>query len=99
MSGETSEAEVVQTDSGREVRMSYHRGCHGYAVGFASAFFMTTTVLGFVILWKDHVPETVFHLSVVFFIVYSLAGFGIIGIAYTIPVWFYELMEGESDDE
>lgn len=88
-----SEAEVVQTESGKEVRMSYRRGCHDYTIGFATAIFMVTTLLGFVILWKQHVPETIYYTSVPFFVLFALAGFATVGVAYTRPVWFYELLE------
>lgn len=88
------EAQVVQTGSGREVHMPYRRGCHGYAIGFASAFFMAATVLGFIILWRQHVPDTLYYTSVPFFVVFGVAGFGLVAIAYTNPVWFYELLEG-----
>jgi len=88
-----SDAEVVQTESGKEVRMSYRRGCHEYSIGVATAFFMMTSLLGFVILWKQHVPDTVYYTSVPFFVVFSFAGFAIVGVAYTRPIWFYELLE------
>jgi len=85
---------VVRTESGKEVHMTYRRACHEYTIGFASAFFMATTVLGFVVLWKQHVPEALYHTSATFFVVFSVAGFGILGIGYTNPIWFYELLEG-----
>lgn len=88
-----SDSDVVQTESGKEVRMSYRRGCHDYTIGFASALFMAATLLGFVILWKQHVPETIYYTSVPFFVVFSFVGFAIVGIAYTRPIWFYELLE------
>lgn len=90
-----SEAKVVQTDSGREVRQSYRRGCHDYAIGFSCAFFWAATVCAYAILWKQHVPETLYYASVVFFVIFSLTGFVIVGIAYTEPIWFYELLEEE----
>jgi hypothetical protein len=90
-----TEAEVVQTESGKEVRMPYRRGCRGYTLGVASAIFWLTTLLGFVILYKRHVPNSIYHVSASFFVVYSFAGFAIVGIAYTNPIWFYELMEGD----
>jgi len=89
-----SDPVVIQTESGKEVRMSYRRGCHDYTIGFASALFMVATLLGFVILWKQHVPETVYYTAIPFFVLFSLTGFGIVGVAYTRPIWFYELLEG-----
>lgn len=93
-----TDAKVVETNSGKEVRMPYRTGCRNYAIGVASAFFMAATVLGFVILWRHHVPEAVYHTVIPFFLVYSLAGFIIVGVAYTNPIWFYETLEerGES---
>lgn len=88
-----SEVKVVRTESGKEVRLSYRRGCHDYTIGFASAFFMAATVFGFVILWKQHVPETIYYTSVPFFVVFSVVAFVIVGIAYTRSIWFYELLE------
>jgi len=90
-----SEAKVIQTDSGREVRQSYRRGCHDYAIGFASAFFWAATVCGYGILWKQHAPKTLYHASVVGFVAFSLIGFLVVGIAYTAPIRFYELLEGD----
>jgi len=58
------DAEVIQTESGKEVRMSYRRGCRDYTLGFATALFMVATLLGFVILWKQHVPESLYLTSV-----------------------------------
>lgn len=90
-------AKVVQTDQGREVRLSYRRGCHEYAVGFASAFFMATTVLGYVILYEGYVPESVYSTAVLFFVVFSFAGAAIMTISYLAPIRFYELLEDEPD--
>lgn len=92
-----SEAKVVQTDSGREVRMSYYRGCRDYTIGFASAFFLAATVCGYGILWMKHVPEAIYHTSVIFFVVFSLTAFLIVGIAYTSPIWFYQLLEADPE--
>jgi hypothetical protein len=86
-------SDVIETESGKEVRMPYRRGCREYTIGFATAFLMATTVLGYVLLWKQHVPKSLYYTSVIFFVVFSLSGFAIIGVAYTRPVWFYELME------
>jgi len=78
--------------------MPYRRGCHDYTIGFASAFFWVTTLLGFVLLWKNHVPESVYQTSVVIFVAFSVSGFAIVAVAYTNPIWFYELLEGGTDD-
>jgi len=77
--------------------MSYERGCQDYTAGFSLPFFMAATVLGFVLLWKQHIPESIYYSSVPFFLLFSVGGFMIFSIAYTHPVWFYELMEGEPD--
>jgi len=95
---EDSDAEIVQTDSGRVVHLSYSRACHDYTLGFASAFFMATTVLGYVILWQQHLPESLYATAVTFFVVFSTAGAVLLGIAYLEPVRFYELMEDGSEE-
>jgi len=77
--------------------MSYRRGCFDYTIGFATALFMVASLLGFVILWKQHVPETVYYTSVPFFVLFSLVGFAIVAVAYTRPIWFYEVVEGRTD--
>lgn len=88
-------ADVVSTESGKQVRMSYQRGCHEYTIGVANAFFMASTLLGFVILWRQHIPEAIYTTSVAFFVVFSASGFCLIAVAYTRPVLFYETLEGE----
>lgn len=93
---EDSAARVVHTDSGRQVKMSYRRGCHDYAIGYATAFFMAAAVLGYVILWKQHLPTSLYATAVPFFVVFSMGGFALIAIGYSYPVRFYELMEGEA---
>jgi hypothetical protein len=94
-----SEAEIVETESGREVRMSYRRGCHGYTTGFASAFMWAAVVCGYGILWQQHLPERVYHTLTVGFVGFSLAGFAIVQLAYMKPVWFYELLEGAHQED
>lgn len=95
---EWSDAEIVESEDGKEVRMSYRQGCHNYALGFSLALFMAAAVLGYVILWQQHIPESLYHTSVPFFVVFSLFGFGIFTVGYLNPVGFYELMEGEPDE-
>lgn len=98
MPSEDSAARVVNTEVGPKVEMTYRRGCHDYAIGYSTAFFMAAAVLGYAILWKQHLPKSVYATTVPFFVVFSIAGFALIAIAYTYPVRFYELMEGENDN-
>jgi len=92
-----SDAKVVESDRGKEVLMSYQRACREYAIGSAAAFFMAATVLAYAILWKEHVPEAVYNMSVPFFVVFSATGFLMVLIGYTSPTWFYKLTEGNID--
>jgi len=92
---EADGAEIVERDDKREVRMSYHTGCHNYTIGVATAFFMAATVLAYLILWEQHIPESVYTTAVPFFVAFSAAGFCLVGVAYVAPVRFYELMEGD----
>lgn len=90
-------ATVVEDDGRRHVRMPYRVGCHNYALGVSLAFFMATTLLGYVMLWEQHLPESVVATAVPFFVAFSVVGFVVVGVAYLAPVRFYELMEeGES---
>ena len=95
--GDGDDAKTVKTESGEEVRLSYRRACHDYAIGVSTAFFMATTVLGFVILWQDHIPRSVFATAVPFFVAFSVVGFIVFGIGYTHPVRLYELMEDRDE--
>lgn len=99
MRDQTSDAKVVRTESGREVRMTYRRGCHEYTIGFASAFMWAAVGCGYGILWQQHLPEKVSHALGVGFVVFSLFGFAIVQVAYMRPVWFYELLEGPYHEE
>lgn len=97
--GDVSELEewrgttVVDEDAGRQVQMPYRVACHNYALGVSLAFFMATTLLGYVMLWEQHIPESVYTTAVPFFVVFSVVGFVVVGVAYLAPVRFYELME------
>lgn len=89
---------VVTEVTEGESEMSYRRGCHDYTIGVASAFMWAAVVCGYGILWQQHIPARLYHGAVVGFAAFSLTGFAIVGIAYTNPVWFYELLEDGSGD-
>jgi hypothetical protein len=86
-------ATVVEEGGEKQVRMPYRVGCHNYALGVSLAFFMATTLLGYVILWEHHIPESVVSTAVPFFVAFSVVGFVVLGVAYLAPVRFYELIE------
>lgn len=93
-----SGSRIVDTDRGKEVILTYSRACKDYVIGFSTALFMLAGVMGYLIMWKQHVPESVYHLSVLFFVISTFVGFGLVAIAYTAPVWFYETLEGSPDE-
>jgi hypothetical protein len=86
-------ATVVKDGAEKQVRMPYRVACHSYAIGVSLAFFMATTLLGYVMLWAQHLPESVVTTAVPFFVAFSVIGFVVVGVAYLAPVRFYELME------
>jgi hypothetical protein len=93
MSNET-EVRVVETDSGKEVRQSYYRGCRGYAIGFASGCFMGAVVAAAIlVIGSSALPATLHRGSEMLFFAFSILGFVVLAVAYIAPVWFYELLE------
>lgn len=74
------------------------QGCKEYTLGFALALFAASSLLAHLVVWNEHLPTVVHETALPFFVVFSVAGFAIVGVAYTTPVRFYELMEA-SDAE
>lgn len=92
-----SEQRIVNTENGLVVQQPYHSGCRDYAIGLSSALFWTATLCGYAVLWQQHLPEVVYAVGVVAFVVCSLIGSAIVVAGYTNPVWLYELLEGGPD--
>lgn len=80
-------------DEGKQVTMSYRQAAKGYGIGFACAFFMAATVVAYPIMWKQHVPETLYATAVLALVLLSTLGFILIGLAYTVPERLYEVLE------
>lgn len=86
----------TETDT-PQVKMSYREAAMDYGIGFAAAFFMAATVCGYLIMWEQHVSETLYSTGVLAFVLFSFAGGVLIAVAYLWPIRFYELLEGEYD--
>jgi len=86
------------TQTPREVHQPYREACQDYVIGFATAFLGAATVCGYGFLWNNLSGFS--HRTIEgFFVAFSLAGFASVGIAYTAPIWFYELLEGEPEPD
>ena len=82
----------------KTVEKSYLQACHNYGIGFSSAFSWAAMVCGYGILWKQHIPETLYYTCVVSFVVFSVIALVVIVASYTYPIRIYELLGDGTDD-
>lgn len=75
------------------VEQTYLEGCKGYTIGYAMGPLVAATLL-FVV----H-ATTGFQEALSGAVAFQLFSLGVLGLAYTRPMAFYEFMEGEYEAE